>query len=299
MRHIPVLLQEVVAGLDPQAGQVLVDGTVGFGGHARAICSHLGADGVYVGIDQDDDALSASAEVLSQVETRVHLLKGSFRNIDTLLAEVGIDLVDGILLDLGLSSHQLDTSGRGFSFSKEEPLMMTFAKESSLDKMTASDIVNTWDEADIANVIYGYGEERFSRRIARAIILARDKAPITTTKELAQIVEQAVPAWYRRRKIHPATKTFQALRIAVNDELQALEEGMEAGWRHLKPGGKMAIITFHGLEAVRVKNFFKFKKADGLGEILTKKAIKPSTEEVAQNPRSRSAQLRIIRKNDN
>ena len=218
----------------------------------------------------------------------------SFRNLDKVLEKHRIGKVDMILLDLGISSDELDVSGRGFTFQKDEPLLMTMG-DPAKHLFTAKDIVNGWEEEDIANVIFGYGEERFSRRIARAIVDYRAKKKIETTFELVEIVKSSVPAFYRRGKTNPATKTFQALRIATNDELNALKEGLAKGYEHLNEGGRMAVISFHSLEDRIVKDFYK-QQAKTEANILTKRPITPGAQELAENPRSRSAKLRVIEK---
>jgi 16S rRNA (cytosine1402-N4)-methyltransferase len=210
--------------------------------------------------------------------------------------------MNAILLDLGISSDELENSGRGFTFQKDEPLLMTMGDPAKYP-FTAATIVNSWKEEDIANVIFGYGEERYARRIARAIVTYREKKIIETSGELAEIVKSAVPRFGRSfngrpAKIHPATKTFQALRIAVNDELGALKEGLTKGYERLAPGGKMVVISFHSLEDRIVKNFFKALADDSNAKIITKRPIIASPQEIAENPRSRSAKLRILQKND-
>jgi 16S rRNA (cytosine1402-N4)-methyltransferase len=220
----------------------------------------------------------------------------NFRNLDSILAKHNISGVDFILFDLGISSDELENSGRGFTFSKDEPLLMTLG-DPAKHPFTAKTIVNEWKEEDIANVIYAYGEERFARRIARYIVNYRVKKPIETSGELAEIVKTAIPTFnsYRKPRIHPATKTFQALRIAVNDELNALKEGLNKGYQYLNPGGRMAVISFHSLEDRIVKDFYKERGRLG-AHVLTKKPITASDQEVAENQRSRSAKMRVIQK---
>lgn len=296
MSHIPVLLQEVIDVLDPKPGQVILDGTVGFAGHGRVIADKLGPTGTYIGLDRDQKALTQAQLNLEGVLAKVLLLAGNYRHLPQILSEAGIQSLDGILLDLGFNSNQVANSGRGFSFQEDEPLIMTYDTDISRDKLTAREIVNHYAEKDIADILYNYGEESFSRQIAKEILTSRSRAPIETTGQLVKIIQSAVPLWYQKRRLHPATKTFQALRIAVNDELAALEDGLKAGWQYLNLNGKMAVITFHSLEAKIVKNFFKNKKSDGLGELVNKKVIKPQYSEIKINPRARSAQLRVIKK---
>lgn len=293
MTHRSVLLQEVLQYTAPQKGEVVIDGTVGFAGHSLALCQEIGETGLLVGIDQDDYALSESEKTLQACPAKVELVKGNFRKIADIVSEKDLGQADIVLLDLGMSSFQIDSSERGFSFLRDEPLLMTM--DGSAD-FTASDIINTWAEEEIANVIFAYGQEHFAKRIAKNIVLARDGEPITTTGQLVEIIEKSVPVWYRHKKTHPATKTFQALRIAVNDELLVLEEGLADAWQILKTGGRLAVITFHSLEAKIVKDFFNKQKKVQAGEIITKSAVKPTREEIKQNPRARSAQLRVIKK---
>ncbi len=296
MAHQPVLLKEVVAGLAPQVGETVVDVTINRGGHAKELGRLIGSSGILVGLDQDAIALETAEQNLQELPCRKILLNGNFRQVAKLLAEKGIESADCILFDLGWSSDQLASSGRGFSFLTDEPLLMTLGVDPSQYVFTARDIVNDWDEEHIVDILSGYGEESYAKRIAHQIILAREEKPIETTLQLAEIIKRAVPIWYRRAKIHPATKTFQALRITVNDELVALREGLAGAWSVLAPGGRLAVISFHSLEARLVKEFFLSKKQVGEGELISKRAIKPTNEEIISNPRSRSAQLRLIKK---
>ena len=271
-----------------------LDGTLGGAGHALAVAQLFKGKLGIIGFDRDPEAILRAEKNLSGKAEKVVLVNESFRTLDTVLATNGINTVDMILFDLGFSSDELDHSGRGFSFKKDEPLLMTLGDPATYP-FTARDVVNNWAEEDIANVIFAYGEERFARRIARTILSYREKKQIETSGELAEIVKSAVPAFTRRNKIHPATKTFQALRIVVNDELGALKEGLKKGYEHLSIGGRMAVISFHSLEDRIVKDFFKTKVVEG-GIILTKKPIVPIDQEAAENPRSRSAKLRVIEK---
>ncbi|MFA6314748.1 MAG: 16S rRNA (cytosine(1402)-N(4))-methyltransferase RsmH [Candidatus Paceibacterota bacterium] len=310
--HEPVLLHEVVAGLTrretgdmtsvsntsvnsvvPQI-PVYLDGTLGGASHALSIAKAYDGKVAIVGLDRDPMALKRAEVKLAGKAEKVILERSNFRNLDIILQKNNIQAVDLILFDLGLSSDELENSGKGFSFLKDEPLWMTMGdpKEYSF---TASDIVNDWDETVLADIIFGYSEERFARRIARAIVSYRQKKKIETSSELAQIVKMSMPAFLRRGKIHPATKTFQALRIAVNDELNSLKEGLEKGYRFLNAGGRMAVISFHSLEDRIVKDFNKKKMEEG-ARVFTKRPIVAGPEEVAVNPRSRSAKLRIIEK---
>lgn len=296
MRHITVLQTEAVHALNLKQGSVVVDCTFGSGGHAAAIVEAIGKQGTYIGIDADPTAIEAGQRFATQHDN-VHLVPGNFRAIKHILNDLGYETVDAILADLGWRMEQFDgTSGepRGFSFRHDEPLRMTYGDPEDYP-FTAYDIVNEWDEQDIANVIYGYGEERQSRRIARAIVAARQKQPIATSGELAAIVEAAMP---RRgyQKTHPATRTFQALRIAVNDEFDTLETLLQDGFAALAPHGRMAIISFHSLEDRIVKQTFRTFVHDQTGVLVHKKPIAPSLEEQNINPRARSAKLRVIEK---
>lgn len=290
--HKTVLLKESIEGLALKKGDIYFDGTLGSGGHALAACH---ANARVIGTDQDEDALIRATSRL-QNNCDFTPIKDSFRNIDSVLNNLNIQNVNAIMLDLGLSSDQFETSGRGFSFQKDEPLLMSFKKNLGEEDLTAKEIINTWDENNIADIIYGYGEERYSRRIAKKIVEHRDKKPITSTYELVDIIKEATPSSYHHGKIHPATRTFQALRITVNDEIGALKEGIEKGFERLASGGRMAIISFHSIEDRIVKHFFKAKADEGQAVIITKKPITASEEELKENPRSRSAKLRIIQK---
>lgn len=297
--HKAVLLNEIVdifvqSKKSEDKELIYVDGTLGGGGHAKAIAKAFGGKITVVGIDNDPVAIERANTELKDVASKIILEKGNFRDIDKILAKHSLEYVDMILLDLGISSDELETSGRGFSFQRDEPLHMTMGdpKDHAFD---AGKIVNTWAEEDIANVIFAYGEEKFARRIARYIVGYREKKTIETTTELAEIVKNAVPGFYRRGKIHPATKTFQALRIAVNDELNAIKEGLNKAFEHLNKGGILQVISFHSLEDRIVKQYFKDFVGIG-GEIINKKPIIAGDKELEENPRSRSAKLRIIKK---
>lgn len=305
--HISVLLHETIDGLisERMKGSAAakapwyLDGTLGGAGHALAIADALKGKVNVVGLDRDPQAIERAKRTLASKAETVILENEDFRHLDRALAKHGIAGVDMILLDLGLSSDELETSGRGFSFLRDEPLLMTMGEptDEARHPFTARDILNRWAEEDIANVIFAYGEERYARRIAKAIVGYREKKQFETTTELAELVKQSVPAAYRFRKTHPATKTFQALRIAVNDELGALKEGLAKGYEHLHEGGRMGVISFHSLEDRIVKDFMRYRAAHG-ATLIAKKAVKPSPEEIERNPRARSAKLRIIQKNN-
>lgn len=295
--HVPVLLQSTIELLDLKEGETVVDTTLGLAGHAKVMAEKIGQSGTLIGFDADAGLLTKAKENLADTKCQKIFINSNFRHIKSALDEVGIGKVDKILFDLGLNSEHFDQSGRGFTFQKDEPLLMTLAVNINEDTLTAKEIVNTWAEESIADIIYGYGEEQFSKRIAKAIVEAREKKSIETTFDLVEIIRQAVPVFYTKKKIHFATKTFQALRITVNDELGALREGLAGAWEKLSNGGRMAAISFHSLESKVVKEFFKTKVAEGDGKLVNKKALKPNREEELANPRSRSAQLRVITKN--
>ncbi|MAZ30165.1 16S rRNA (cytosine(1402)-N(4))-methyltransferase [bacterium] len=291
MAHITVLKDEAVAALNAERAGIIVDCTYGSGGHSAAILARLPEQGRLVSLDVDQTALEAHPAT----DPRHTLVCANFRDLRETLAAHNIEKVDGVVADLGWRSEQFQASNKGFSFSAKEPLVMTFG-DPETHLFTAHEVVNEWDEANLADIIYGYGEERAARRIARAIVAAREVAPIETAAQLAEIVAGAVPTFRRRQGIHPATKTFQAIRIAVNDELGALNALLADGFALLAPGGRLAIITFHSLEDRLVKQAFKGYAHDQLGVLVHKKPITPSTAEVAKNPRARSAKLRIIEK---
>jgi len=292
--HKSVLLQETVIGLNLPKDGVVVDGTFGGGGHSQFVSQNF-PEVKIIAIDQDKGAWEKAKDKFTNIKNVV-FHNNNFREIKDVLEKYGLEKVDGIILDLGLSSDQLDASGRGFSFMRDEPLLMTMKENPSLEDITAKDIVNSWKEENLADIIYGYGEEQFSRRIAKGIVEARKIKPIETTFELIEIINKSVPNLYKKGKIHPATKTFQALRIAVNDELGAIEEGLKNGFEVLKSKRRMSVISFHSLEDRIVKRFFKEKEKNGEGILINKKPIIASEIEIKENPRSRSAKLRIIEK---
>lgn len=295
MSHIPVLLQPTIEGLQIKEGEIVVDATLGLGGHSREICQKIGKTGTLIGIDQDSSTLAKAKEYLSIYPANKIFKLSNFRHLAEILDQAGIEQVDTVLFDLGFSSEQMDLSGRGFTFQKDEPLLMTLASDIDQNSLTAEEIVNNWEEDNLADIIYGYGEEKFARRIAKVIFEARKEKPIRTTYDLVELIRQAVPTWYTKRRIHFATKTFQALRITVNDELGAFKEGLAGAWDRLDDEGRIAVISFHSLEAKLVKDFIKEKKKNKELELITK-VVKPTREELLNNPRSRSAQLRIFKK---
>ncbi len=293
--HRSVLLKESIEGLSVEGSVLVVDGTFGGGGHSQGILEAYPKAKV-LAIDQDSTAWDKAKDKFKGLENRIAFKNGNFRDIKKIVEGVGVESVDGVLLDLGLSSDQLENSGRGFTFMKDEPLMMTMKANPLPEDVTAKEIVNEWEESNLADIIYGYGEERFAKRIARGIVEARAKGEISSTLQLVEIIKSSVPAPYRKGKIHPATKTFQALRIAVNDELNTLMKGLEDGFEMLKVGGRMSVISFHSLEDRIVKNFNKEKVKHGVALLINKKPIVASRDELKENGRARSAKLRIIKK---
>ncbi len=299
--HKSVLLTEVVAALRPAPGRLIVDGTVGGGGHAEAL---LEAGAKVVGIDRDTDALQAAHTRLSgRFGERLQLIHGNFGDIESLLKSVGLSSVDGVLLDLGVSSWQLDAAARGFSFQREGKLDMRMDHSSG---RTAADLVNAMDEASLTRIFREYGQEPHARRIARAIVHQRVAAPFETTTELALLIERVVG---RRGRLHPATRAFQALRIAVNEEIDSLRRALDALPRILLPGGRVAVISFHSLEDREVKKDFRDKAMPEIDQPdwpgprpnpscfyrrITGKPIEPTLEEIRDNPRARSARLRVV-----
>lgn len=301
--HLPVLLDEVLAGLDIKPGGVYIDGTCGGGGHSSEIAKRL-SGGTLVGIDRDPDAVKAASERLAPYGFKV--ARGNYSDIREIARENGISAADGILLDLGVSSHQLDTEERGFSYHGNAPLDMRMSQEGQ----TAADLVNTLSEEELSRILFEYGEEKFSRRIAGEIVRRRAEKPIETTGELADIVGSSVPAKFKRDK-NPCRKTFQALRIAVNCEFEHLDRGLDEAFELLKTGGRLCVITFHSLEDRIVKQrFASFCKGcicppdfpqcvcgrTPRGRLVNRKPVEASSEELERNPRSRSAKLRVIEK---
>lgn len=302
-RHIPVLLAETVSGLNIRPDGVYVDCTAGGGGHSFAIASRLSEKGRLIALDRDPDAVKAAGERLAEFPNAA-VIHRNYSEIDKVLEELGIEKVDGILMDLGVSSHQLDEESRGFSYHSDAPLDMRMSQSG----MSAADIVNTFDEQQLAKIIFEYGEEKFSRRIASNIVRARETAPIETTLQLADIVRESVPQKARRDK-NPCKKTFQAIRIAVNCEFDHLSEGLDKAFACLKPQGRLAVITFHSLEDRLVKQRFAGwcrgcicppdfpqcvcgRKPQGV--LVNRKPIEADEKELSSNNRSRSAKLRII-----
>jgi 16S rRNA (cytosine1402-N4)-methyltransferase len=293
--HLPVMLSEVLSWLQPHSGGIYVDCTVGYCGHANEILRVSQPHGIVLGIDRDVQAINAGRQELQSFGDRAILVKAHFMELKQILVERGISRVHGVLFDLGVSSPQFDEPSRGFSFRSEGPLDMRMDQSSG---RTAADIVNELDETDLADMIYSLGEERYSRRIARAIVSARRRQTLTNTRQLASVIESAVPGHYRRGRIHCATRTFQALRIAVNNELDHLETSFRDAADALASGGRLCVISFHSLEDRIVKQTFKGLSSQSGGEleILTKRPQVPSDDERNRNPRSRSAKLRVMQR---
>ena len=306
-RHVSAMTHEVMACLACRPGGTYADCTLGGSGHARAICEAIGPGGRLIGVDQDSDAIANAEIVLKSFAVDISLFHGNFTGLPDFLSELGIEAVDGILLDLGLSQHQIESSGRGFTFQKDEPLDMRMDQRS---QKSAEDLVNTLSEKALTSLFQSYGEERWSKRIARAVISARRSKPIRTTGQLVDLVRQAVPGKAAaQQKIHPATRVFMALRIAVNDELACLDRFLTAGLDLLRIGGRMCVLSFHSLEDRMVKQRFKHW-ADpctcppdlprcGCGAVqrvrlITRKVIRPSDEEIKSNPMARSTRLRCM-----
>ncbi len=302
--HEPVMLREVLESLDLKPGGIYVDGTVGGGGHTQAILAATAPGGIVIGIDRDDEALSESARLLQPFGARKILVRGNYAELKEILDRLGVERIDGIVLDLGVSSHQLETAGRGFSFTKPAPLDMRMDREAP---RTARDLVNRADPRELERILRLYGEEPQARLIVRAIVKARQAAPIETTDELAGLIASALPAPMSHGRIHSATRTFQALRMAVNDELANLDRGIASGIDCLKEGGRFTVISFHSLEDRMVKDLFRDASRGchcppdlpvcACGgkprlRIITRKPVRPGEEEIAHNPRSRSAKLR-------
>lgn len=306
-KHVSVLLNECIEGLNIKPNGTYVDCTLGGAGHSSHILKNLSKDGVLVGIDQDRDALTAAKERLKDYDN-VRYVHSNFYNIDNILSDLDIEKVDGILMDLGVSSYQLDEVSRGFSYMQDAPLDMRMNRDNDF---SAYDIVNNYSEEQLYKIIKDYGEERFAKRIANFIVNAREINPIQTTLELVEIIKNAIPAKARREGPHPAKRTFQAIRIEVNSELKILNKTIEDGVERLNKGGRMVIITFHSLEDRIVK--LKYRELENpctcpkefpmcvcgkkpTIKVLTRKGLAPSKEEIEENPRSRSAKVRILEK---
>ncbi len=310
-RHTSAMLDEAITCLNCRPGGIYVDCTLGGAGHAMEICARIDPNGVLIGIDQDSDAIVNARAMLGSCAAKVHLFHGNYVELPDYLNQLNLNAVNGILLDLGLSQHQLEASGRGFTFQGDEPLDMRMDTRS---ESSAQDLINNLPESQLIRIFQEYGEERFSRRIARAIISARRESPIRTTTQLVDIVRAAVPAGAAaKQKIHPATRIFMALRIAVNQELDVLQRFMAVAFDLLNPGGRICVLSFHSLEDRIVKQRFKrlaqtctcppqmpVCRCGGRAKarLITKKALRPSAREVARNPMARSTRLRCAEKSD-
>ena len=291
--HQPVLLKEVLEIFDPRPGQTYIDATVDGGGHAAAIVERITPGGTLLGIDWDCDLIRALKIKNQKLNIKnIELICENYANIRTIAAKHNARDVNGILFDLGFSSFHIEKSGRGFTFAKDEPLDMRYSPDKN--GLTAAEIVNRWPEEAISDLLRKFGEERFARRIARAIVRARARKGIVSTRALTEIIFKGVPSIYRRGRLHPATRTFQALRLAVNRELESLERVLPDAASLLAPGGKMAIISFHSLEDRVVKTFMRIESRKGAMRILTPKPLRAAREEITMNPRSRSARLRAM-----
>ena len=305
-KHKSVLLEETIEYLNVRPDGIYVDGTLGGGGHAYHVCEKLSERGRYIGIDQDRAAIAAASERLAPFKDRVTIVRNNYENMDLVLKELEISGVDGILLDLGVSSYQLDTLERGFSYKEDTVLDMRMDQR---QEMTAKDIVNGYSEGDLFRIIRDYGEDKFAQNIAKHIVEARKKAPIETTGELVEIIKAAIPARVRMNGGHPAKKTFQAIRIELNRELDVLEHSLDKMIDLLNPGGRLCIITFHSLEDRIVKVNFKRNENPctcppgfpvcvcgkvSKGKVITKKPVLPSEEELIENKRAKSAKLRVF-----
>lgn len=307
-QHKPVLLNEVMEGLAIRPEGIYVDGTLGGGGHSRVIASKLGPAGRLIGIDRDEAAIKAATENLSEFSDRVTIVRGNYEDTASILKDLGVEKIDGMLLDLGVSSYQFDTPERGFSYREDAPLDMRMDER---DILTAKDIINEYSESQLFHMIQEYGEERFAKNIAKHIVQEREKKPIETTFELSEIIKNAIPAKMREGGGHPAKKTFQALRIEVNRELTILKNGIDSFIDLLGPEGRLAIISFHSLEDRIVKEAFRTAQDPCIcpkdfpvcvcgrvskGKTITGKPIVSGQAELEENPRAHSAKLRIFQK---
>ncbi len=288
--HQPVLVKEVLEELRPQPGENFVDCTFGFGGHSLEILKRNKPDGKVLGIERDKKILDLIKDYSKN--ERLILVQGNFKNLKQIVKKYEFDRINGVLFDLGVSSWHFEQSGRGFTFQIDEPLVMNYGSGIKNQELTAQEIVNQWPEQELIRIFREYGEERYSRKMAQLICQSRRIKPIKTTKQLVEIIRKAVPKKYQYRRIHFATRVFQALRIAVNNELDNLEKALPQALEILGKNGRLAVISFHSLEDRLVKNFFRDSAKKGLLEILTKKPITPNQEEIQFNPRSRSAKLR-------
>ena len=305
-KHISVLLDETIDGLDIKPDGIYVDGTLGGGGHSYEILKRLSPKGRLIGIDQDREALKAAGERLKEFENQITLVRSNYCEIDKVLKELNVEKVDGILLDIGVSSYQLDNLERGFSYKSDAPLDM---RMDTRQELTAADVVNTYSENELFKIIKDYGEDKFAKNIAKHIVLARKEKPLETTKELSEVIKRAIPMKVQAKGGHPAKKTFQAIRIEVNQELTVLKESIDKMIDLLKPNGRICIITFHSLEDRIVKTKFRENEnpctcppnfpvcvcgKKSKGKVITRKPIIPSEDEIEENKRAKSSKLRIF-----
>ncbi len=290
--HIPVMLHEVIDYLDPAPGQIIVDATLGTGGHSLEILKKITPGGRLIGIDRDEDSLAICRQRFSEFSGSYELVHANFVDLDQVLEKLGIDKIDGIVFDLGISTYQLKDIERGFSFQQEGPLDMRMDKSSYI---SAYDLVNNLNENEISHLLWSFGQERWHNRIAHLVVEERRNQPISTTRQLADLVMRAIPYRYRKGyyRIHPATRTFQAVRIAVNRELEILESAVKKAVAILRKKAKICVISFHSLEDRVIKHTFRALKADGLIDIITAKPMTPADSEVAANPSSRSSKFRV------
>ncbi|HEY5383551.1 MAG TPA: 16S rRNA (cytosine(1402)-N(4))-methyltransferase RsmH [Candidatus Paceibacterota bacterium] len=290
IKHVSVMLTEALEQLEIKDGELVLDATAGSGGHSEAV---LAAGGRLLAIDADPTAVERTRARVLQYGARAEVVVANFKDLESVLKHAGIHTIDKALFDLGWNKEQLG-AGKGFSFLIDEPLNMSYGVKPA-SGFTAAEIVNGWSEEVLADVLYGYGEETYARRIAKAIVDRRAVQPIKKTLELSEIIKDAVPAAYRRGRLHPATRSFQALRMAVNAELASIEAGLGAAWKHVRVGGRIAVITFHSIEDRAVKRLFLSLAKEG-GRLVVKKPLVPSRGEVRDNPSARSAKLRVIEK---
>lgn len=305
-KHISVLLDETIDGLDIKPDGIYVDGTLGGGGHSYEILRRLSPKGRLIGIDQDGEALKAAGERLKKFENQITLVRSNYCEIDKVLKELNVEKVDGILLDIGVSSYQLDNLERGFSYKSDAPLDM---RMDTRQELTAADVVNTYSENELFKIIKDYGEDKFAKNIAKHIVLARKEKPLETTKELSEVIKRAIPMKVQAKGGHPAKKTFQAIRIEVNQELTVLKESIDKMIDLLKQNGRICIITFHSLEDRIVKTKFRENEnpctcppnfpvcvcgKKSKGKVITRKPIIPSEDEIEENKRAKSSKLRIF-----
>jgi len=290
--HKPVMAEEVIRFLQPCPGEIILDATIGFGGHSALILNHIKPDGILIGIDRDQEALKFTADRFKDSNNIVRLTHGNFKDIDKIILDLNVGEINAALFDLGISSYQLDKKGRGFSFADEASLDMRMDVSSG---PSAYEIINRARKEDLERIIRDFGEERHFRRITRFIEDARRAKPIESAFELSTIIKRAVGRFYRTQKINPATRTFQGLRIAVNDELKNIEEALSKTVHLIRSGGSICVISFHSMEDRIVKNKFREFKSAGLGEIVTKKPVTPNDKEKRENPRSRSAKMRVFK----